>query len=133
MSIFGNLFGGKKTDEEVLTELSQLENDSNFQKIAQLFDKAVEEEKSRIINWLSHNNLHERQRCANFIRNQIVPALADEPRHDRRQQSLEVLDLLVSELRPPNTHEEFQHFGNAVFWFTKRVYFSKGGLANPHV
>ena len=29
MSIFGNLFGGKKTDEEVLMELSQLENDSN--------------------------------------------------------------------------------------------------------
>lgn len=133
MSIFSNLFGGKKTDKEVLTGLSQLETDSNFQKIAQLFDKAVEEEKSRIIDLLSQNNLYERQKCANFIRNQIVPALADEPRRDRRQQSLEVLDLLISELRPPNTHEEFQHFGNAVFWFTKRVYFSKGGLANPHV
>lgn len=133
MSIFGNLFGGRKTDEEVLTELSKLEEDSDFQKIAQLFDKAVEEEKSRIVKWLSHNNLRERQRCANFIRNQIVPALEDEPRHDRRRQSLEALDLLVSELRPPNTQEEFQLFGNAVFWFTKRLHFSKGGLADPHV
>lgn len=132
MSLFGKLLGGKKTDDEVLAELSELEADSDFQEIVKLFDKAVEEEKARIIDGLSHHNLRERQKCADLIRDQIVPALADEPRHDRRQQSLHTLDRLVSELRPPSTYEEFQNFGNAVFWFTKRLYFLKGGLANPH-
>ncbi len=71
MSLFGKLFGGKKTDDEVLSELSELEADPDFQEIAELFDKAVEEEKAKIINCLSHNNLRERQKCADLIRDQI--------------------------------------------------------------
>ena len=125
MSLFGKLFGGKKTDDEVLSGLSELDANPAFQEIAKLLDKAVEEEKVRIINGLSLIDLRERQKYADFIRDQIVPALADEPRHDKRQQSLHTLDHLVSELRPPSTYEEFHNFGNAVFWFTKRQYFSK--------
>lgn len=127
MSLFGNLFRGRKTDDEVLSEVAELAADTDFQNIMRLLYEAVEAEKVRLIEGLSHPSLRERQAYADFIIEQVAPALEDEPRLDRRQQSLATLARLVSDGRPPNNAQEADDFSNAIFWFTKRMVFSQVG------
>lgn len=107
MSLLGKLFsGGKK---------------AALERIAQQFDKAKAEYTKVLIEGLSDPDMKERQGCANIIRDKVVPALADDPNAKSRQLSLQTIQRLISELRPPNTKEEFSDFDNAVFFFVKRL------------
>jgi hypothetical protein len=131
MSFFRSLLGGKATIDASSPEFSELIARLDYEDAAELLDKAVEKEKDRILQGLSHANSRERQKCAIFIKDNVISALEGEPRPDRRQQSVSTMNRLVSELRPPITDEEFHSFNNAIFWYTHRLCFPNTGHFNP--
>lgn len=86
----------------------------------QSMDKAVAGYMSMIIDGLSDPDRNARKEIAEFLSAKVSVALSDETRPDRQKDSAQLLQVLSSELRPPENLKEINDLRNAVFWFLRR-------------
>jgi hypothetical protein len=95
---------------------------ANLEHIAQQFDRAKAKYMKILIEGLSDPDPIKRLCAANFIRDNVVPTLQVDPNPNdpypkHKELSLQTLQILMSELRPPHSEDELFWLDKAVFYY----------------
>jgi len=109
MSFLNRLFGGKSKPEKM----------EALEAAAALFDTGKREFLKTLVEGLSDPDQHERQDCADLMRNKIIPALDLDNNPASKAASLATIERLISELRPPRDDAERNDLNNAVFHYMR--------------
>ena len=91
-----------------------------MEKIALMLDKAQKKFTMDLIRRLSDPDICERKACAEYINENIVPAIDDLRNSETRKLIRRSIEQFTSELRPPKTPDEISNFDEAMSFFSKR-------------
>ena len=115
MGFLGKLFGSEKGQPADLEKLAVLE------RLAVQFDQAHAKYLRLLVDGLSDPDVVARRVHARMIAETVVPALVDDTNLETRARSLDTLNVLMVELRPPQNEREMWNLKNAAFFTVKRL------------